>query len=398
MHLGRAAILLGLLLSLSLQAPAQEAVPELDDRHLFTPAAKAAAEGALAWLDSRQNKKEGDPACGSWNAWVGFKINDSYRHQPPRPRQGPNGMPHLGVTALAGMAFLSGGHLPGQGRYGDTVQRALDFVLRYVSKDDGFIHAHGTRMYSHAFCVLFLAEVYGMTGRADLREHLDRAIEFTYKSQNKKGGWRYAPGARDSDMSITVCQVVALREARNIGIRVPKETIDNALKYVMESAVTFGSDRGAFLYQHRDVPFNRNSFALTAAGLTTIYQAGLYSDREVERFCRKKDINTTPRISDCLHYLARSYDQVWRDYRRHYFYFYGNYYAIQALYTRGGREWRDWYSMVRDDLLHLGKESQGSDGEPRMRWTAVYVGDVFATAVAAIILQVPTHYLPIFQR
>ena len=162
--------------------------------------------------------------------------------------------------------------------------------------------------------------------------------------------------------------------------------------------VTFGSDRGAFLYQHRDVPFNRNSFALTAAGLTTIYQAGLYSDREVERFCKRKDINTTPRISDCLQYLARSYNHVWRDYRRHYFYFYGNYYAIQALYTRGGREWRDWYSMVRDDLLHLGKESQGPDGQKRMRWTAVYVGDAFATAVAAIILQVPTHYLPIFQR
>ena len=37
------------------------------------------------------------------------------------------------------------------------------------------------------------------------------------KSQNDEGGWRYEPYARESDMSIVVCQVIALRAARNIG-------------------------------------------------------------------------------------------------------------------------------------------------------------------------------------
>ena len=128
--------------------------------------------------------------------------------------------------------------MPGQGPYGTVTRSALDFVLAHVQEDSGFITGYGTRMYSHAFSLLFLAEVYGMTGDPKLRKKLDKAVEFTYRAQNKEGGWRYAPLARDSDMSITVCQVVALREARNIGIKVPRDTIDKALKYVMESAVT----------------------------------------------------------------------------------------------------------------------------------------------------------------
>ncbi|MHC4731661.1 MAG: hypothetical protein ACYS6Z_13880, partial [Planctomycetota bacterium] len=363
-------------------------------RRLYTEHTGQAVEGALRWLAAQQNRGRGD-ANGSWSAKVGFKINDGYRLQPQTQPQ--EGLPHLGVTALAGMAFLSGGHLPGQGPYGDVMDRALDFVLRSV-QEDGQVTAYKTRMYSHAFSLLFLAEVYGMTGRPDLREHIDRAVEFTYKSQNEKGGWRYAPLARDSDMSITVCQVVALREARNIGIRVPRKTIDKALKYVMESAITPPhSDSGAFLYQHKDVPFNRNSFALTAAGLTTIYQAGLYSDRAVARFCRDHNIRRVPSIRHCLSYLRRHYETVWMDYSDHYFYYYGNYYAAQAMYTHGGRAWERWYSTVRDDLLQIANQRRATGGR-EIYWHSRHVGDVFPTAVAAIILQVPKHYLPIFQR
>jgi hypothetical protein len=369
-------------------APVARAQEDVPPRTLFTERTGLAVDGALAWLAANQNRK-GD-AKGSWNAKVGFKINDAYRLDPQA--QEPDGLPHLGVTALAGMAFLSGGHLPGQGRYGEVLDDALTFITSNI-QEDGFIRAYNTRMYSHAFCLLFLAEVYGMTGRPSLREKIDRAVEFTYKTQNEQGGWRYAPLARDSDMSITVCQVVALREARNIGIKVPKATIDKALKYVMESALVRGPDAGAFLYQHETVPFNRQSFALTAAGLTTIYQAGLYTDADVARFCRANGINRQPSIRDCLRFLEATYPQTRMEYRDHYFYYYGNYYAAQAMHTRGGAAWNAWYARVRDDLLEAAERSDGT-----VHWRSLYVGDVFSTSVAAIILQVPKNYLPIFQR
>jgi len=394
MHPRFATVLLVAALGLGASAPSDAVAQEdlragLGRKPLLNKRAQDAAAGALRWLADHQNED------GSWTSRVGFKINDGYRAQPPtQPREG---RPHLGVTALAGMAFLSGGHLPGQGPYGDVMDKALRFVLRAV-KPDGFITENGTRMYSHAFSVLFLAEIYGMTGNPALREKLDQAVAFTWKSQNTRGGWRYAPAAQDSDMSITVCQVVALREARNIGIKVPKESIEKALRYVMESAVTVGHDRGAFLYQHQEVPFNRNSFALTAAGLTTIYQAGLYSDRDVARFCRAHDIARPPSISDCLRYIQRQYEGIWLEYHDHYFYFYGNYYAAQAMYTRGGRTWENWYTMVRDDLLSISRSRTLSDGQRHTYWVSHHVGNAFSTAVAAVILQVPTNYLPIFQR
>jgi len=43
-------------------------------------------------------------------------------------------LPHVGVTSLALMSFLAGGHLPGRGHYGPTVDRCLDFVLGCVQK------------------------------------------------------------------------------------------------------------------------------------------------------------------------------------------------------------------------------------------------------------------------
>jgi len=67
------------------------------------------------------------------------------------------------------------------------------------------------------------------------------------------------------------------------------------------------------------------------------------------------------------------------------------------MYTRGGATWRSWYAMVRDHLLQGARESEGARGA-LYSWHSRYVGDAFSTAVAAIILQVPKHYLPIFQR
>ena len=32
-------------------------------------------------------------------------------------------------------------------------------------------------------------------------------------------------------------------------------------------------------------------------------------------------------------------------------YFYGHYYAVQAMWTAGGRYWSAWYPAVRDELV-----------------------------------------------
>ncbi|MEE8468290.1 MAG: prenyltransferase/squalene oxidase repeat-containing protein [Planctomycetota bacterium] len=338
----------------------------------ITPAQERAVESGLAWLVSRQ------AADGSWKADVGFKLNTSYRVT--AEKRG-----HVGVTALAGMAFLAGGHLPGRGHYGETVDRALDFVLSCV-QEDGYITFAGTRMYSHAFATLFLAEIYGMTHREDVKVKLQRTVDFIVKCQNNQGGWRYVPLARESDMSIVVCQVLALRAARNIGIRVPKSTIDSAIGYVVDSSVsgntrvspfaTYRNDLGTFHYQKDN--HSRTTFPLTAAGVTALHGLGIYSNDLI-----RKGV-------DFLNHELNHFNRR-RGERGHYFFWYGHYYGVQAMYTQGGQDWENYFTTLRAFLLR----QQRSDGS----WQNLDgPGDAFATAVGVLILEIPYCYLPIFQR
>ncbi len=334
----------------------------------------AAVENGLRWLANNQGKD------GSWKADVGFKLNDRYKET--AKERG-----HVGVTALAGMAFLAGGNLPGRGAYGDNVDRGLNFVLSCV-QEDGYITYAGTRMYSHAFATLFLAEIYGMTHREDVRIKLQKAVDFIVKSQNQEGGWRYVPLARESDMSIVVCQVLALRAARNIGIRVPKSTIDRAANYVVESAVTedrgngyrypsYRSEIGTFHYQKDN--HSRSSFPLTAAGVTALHGLGIYSDELIRKGIDYLNENLTS-------FNTNSYGR-----RGHYFFWYGHYYGVQAMYTQGGNDWHNYFTKLRAKLL----EMQKPDGS----WpNEIGPGTAFGTATAVLILEIPYCLLPIFQR
>ena len=345
---------------------------------VVTPAQKQAVDSGLAWLAAHQN------ANGSWTADIGFKLNNDYK----TTEDGA----HAGVTALACMAFLAGGHLPGRGEYGQVVERGLDFVLSAVD-NDGFINHQHTRMYSHAFATLFLAEVYGMTHRQDVRTKLQKAVDFIVTTQNEEGGWRYVPFAPESDMSIVVCQVLALRAARNIGIRVPKSTIDRAAQYVVESAITrsssgrfrrnvFGDEVGAFRYQKGGG--SRSSFALTSAGVTALHGVGIYSDDAIQQG---------------LDYLRRNLDEFNYTWGRrgggHYFFWYGHYYAVQAMYTAGNaghtNYWEPYFETVRAELLAL--------QDPNGSWpNRTGPGRAFGTAMAVLILEIPYRFLPIFQR
>jgi len=326
-----------------------------------------AIKRGLEYLEKSQDRS------GGWVQDIGFKFNDRYEVT-------VSGKSHVGVSALALMAFLSGGHIPGRGRYGDVVRHGTDFILAAVDDDTGYISASETRMYSHAFCTLYLAEIYGMTRRTDLRTRLQNAVDLTVKTQNVQGSWRYRPYAPDSDMSIAVCQLMALRAARNIGIHVPRSNIDRAYDYIQRSAYQSGPRKGAFRYQI-DQPSTRISFALCAAGLASLHNAGFYEDAMIEPGIR---------------WLRRNMQRFGRNERyRSYFYWYGQYYAAQVMFTAADRDpalWNDFYwPQITKELL----EHQEIDGS----WSnAPGPGSAFATAVACIILQIPYQYLPIFQR
>ncbi len=393
-------VLAGVAAVLLLSGGKGSAAPPARDS-LIDAGTRQAIERGLRFLVRTQNSD------GSWTCDAGNKVNDEYVvYEKGRD------IHHVGVTAMAVLAFLAAGHAPGRGPHGAVVDRAVSFLISRV-QPSGFVAADQTRMYSHAFATLALAEVYGMSRAPELREKLQSAVEFTVKCQNVTGGWRYVPFTVDSDMSVTVCQVVALRAAQNVGIKVPQGTIDRARRYVIESAVTTEDDQdgpaglGGFKYQPSSTKYNRSSFALTAAGLCTLFQAGLYDNESLAEYVRTRGISKSPvpRVDWTVDYLFRWYPQVARATPRHYYYFYGNYYAAQAMYNVGGRDpevWERWYDMVRGDLVRMQEVGLPPDGagpeEAHWQSNVGMTSHAFATSIAILILSMPFDYLPIHQR
>ncbi|MBI1830504.1 MAG: terpene cyclase/mutase family protein [Planctomycetes bacterium] len=311
---------------------------------LMTPETDRAIASGLAWLAKQQN---GDGSYGS----------GAYRG-------------NIAVTSLAGLAFMSNGSSPGRGPYGAQIDKVLLYVMDNTSPSSGFISVassatHGP-MYSHGFGALFFAEAYGMTHRADLREKLEKAVRLIIETQNGEGGWRYQPVKNDADLSVTICQINALRAARNAGIYVPKETVEACIRYVKQSQ----NPDGGFRYM---LTGGASAFPRSAAGVVALYSAAVYDSKEVDAgisYLKQymPEIKFGPRFSH---------------------YFYGHYYAAQAMWIRGGDDWNQWYPAIRDELVSK-RSQQGS-------WSDS-IGGEYGTAMALIILQMPNNYLPIFQR
>jgi hypothetical protein len=270
------------------------------------------------------------------------------------------------ITALSGIAFMADGNLPGRGKYGDNVRKAVDFIVRNQQESGLFTtSASQGEMYSHGFATLFIGEVYGMTADDQIKENLQKAVRLIERCQNPEGGWRYQPAPVDADISVTICQIMALRSARDAGIKTDAGVMDKALAYVKKCQ---NSD-GGFSYQATG---GESGFARTAAGTASLYYAGRFEDQGVSRGL------------DYLTHFLPTHDQV--DDGGHFFY--GQYYAVQAMFLAGGKYWADWYPAIREVLLSRQKKSTGNwEGE---------VDPDYCTAMALIILQMPNRYLPVF--
>ncbi len=273
----------------------------------------------------------------------------------------------VAVCGLGGLAFMCGGSPPGEGPYGEHVDRCIDFIVRCM-RPDGYISAPRgqDQMYGHGFATLFLAQAYGMSHRRDVGQKLRKAVKLIIATQNDAGGWRYSPRKSDADLSITICQVMALRAAADAGVDVPEATRKRCIEYVKKSQ---NSD-GGFRYQ---VSGGGSTFPLTGAGLVSLYSAGIYEGEAVDKGLAWL-MKHVPSGSS----TGGSY------------YFYGQYYAVQATWHAGGEHWDRWYPAIRSVLL----AAQRSDGS----WFDSTVGAEFGTAMGCIILQMPNDFVPIFSQ
>jgi hypothetical protein len=127
---------------------------------------------------------------------------------------------------------------------------------------------------------------------------------------------------------------------------------------------------GGYKYQ----PYSAGAgYARTAAGVCVLQLCGNYDSDDIKK---------------AVEFMERYGDDPGH-------YWYGHYYAAHALNQVGGEVWEKYYKRMRDRLLATQDKVNGSWYSDRRE--AAY-GPAYQTSIAVLILSVPTHYLPIYQK
>ncbi len=295
------------------------------------------------------------------------------------------------MTALSVMAMASNGTTLGEPTPRSlAMMKAVNYILRDELRDSQgyFGQKDDSRMYGHGIIALMLTELLGMgaTTEQDVKLHngCREAISLILRSQQvpknstHRGGWRYTPDATDSDLSVSVWQLMALRSAKNDGLEVPSGAIEDAVEY-LERSFTSSLDRtgrpidvGGFAYTATQ---KNPTYTMTSAGLLALQVCGRYE---------------SPLVASASDWLVAN-PPKWGDR----FFFYGTYYYAQGRYQRGNKYAQEADETVQRILL----EKQLPNGS----WVAQGgeesgPGTVYSTSLAILSLSVKYHYLPIYQR
>jgi hypothetical protein len=301
-------------------------------------------------------------------------------------------------VALGALAFLSAGHMPDRGRYGDNVRRALDYIISNA-KPSGLINisTENRDMYNHGLAMFVLTQAYGMINDQRIARVVDKGIRLICDVQSEAGGWDYVAvrKSRGHDLSLAVMQAKALRSAMDIGLDIPADNVTRAISAVRSryspygepDGRSFGSDPlsrrpGAFTYNGGQSA----STAMAAAGAVCLQEFGEYTDFRVQRSMERVALDIKDKMETKDNTLP--------------FDGYAMYYVAQGLYQVGGNTWRDNYPVIRDAIVKTQNKS-GSAGE-KGSWEGGKVGGkpgkLFGTSVAVFALTIPNRYLPILQK
>ncbi|MDR3233594.1 MAG: terpene cyclase/mutase family protein [Planctomycetaceae bacterium] len=309
---------------------------------------KTVAKG-LDWLAENQSRR------GNWDA---------------------NGMYPSAMTGMAGVALLSEGSTATQGKYAPHIRCAIDFLVKR-SRSNGLIgdDKDDRYTYGHGFGLLFLSQVFGEeedeARRQQLMDVMTKAVKFCGQAQTKAGGWGYVSAKDGSDFdegSTTITQVQALRGCRNAGIPVPKEIIDNAVKYIHRCSIRKGADGVQY-----NIHGGGGRPPISAAAVACLFNAGEYDDVFVPnllKYCERTLGNT-----------SNPNDGHWH---------YAHYYYAQVMYRQGGKIWEDYRNKLFKRLIN----EASSDGS----WSQGYIGKVYTTSIILTILQLENGTLPIYTR
>lgn len=282
-----------------------------------------------------------------------------------------------GVDGICVMALLASGEDPNFGRYAAAVQGGL---RRLIDSQSGSTGQIGSGMYQHGFAMLCLADCYGAVddrlllrdGRPPARsvgEALELAVRcaLTSQAQNPFHAWRYSPNAKDADTSAAGAVMMGLLGARNAGIGVPDEAIQQALGYFSSMTSTEGtvgySGIGSF----------GGSLARSSIS-ALVFAVAKQRDDPAFKSASEYVITERDRPNGFGHPC------------------YTRYYVSQALFQVDHAAWREWSVTNTRDLI----ERQADDGSLTLQGGTH--GKAYQTGMLLLSSALDYTFLPVYER
>jgi len=367
--------------------------------HAADRTADAAIRAGLQWLAEHQIKEGAD--TGTW--------------QTSRPQYRP------AMASFAGLAFLANGYEPGEGEYGEVIDRAMTFVMGSMDAEGYLGQGDPSGMYIHAICTLFGLSYLGTSPdperERELAQWCRRSLKVIVDAQSvprpamAQGGWRYTPYTTESDLSVTSWQMLALHAARQCGYRIDPLVLDSALAYInrayveLEPEISQADDK-----QDNDekddveqpkVADDPDQIQKPIAGF--VYRPGVSMRPEPSAtgvgifikslFEKEQD----EKVREALVFLEQ-FPPSWGGQQYGGYYYFALFYISQGMFQVGGETWEDYSKAVGEILI----EHQNGDGSwpfpPDNRPQSRLTGDSYPTALSILVLSLEKQYLPMYQR
>ncbi|MBA4189113.1 MAG: hypothetical protein C0467_14035 [Planctomycetaceae bacterium] len=297
------------------------------------------------------------------------------------------------ATGMAVLAFLGAGQSHKEGRYKQTVQAGLDWLVKNQEAGQSPQAGHfkgAPDMYGQGIATVALCEAYGMTQDPALKEAAQRAIDYIQKGQATNGSWGYqVPHAGDT--SIVGWQVQALHAGQLAGLSVDEKVIKKAVGFL--NHVGTGQSKSAYGYGG---PGGGPGTSLTAIGLLCRYYIDDWRSTTAGFAEGTKGLLARVPKPDAAGKFPANVD----------LYYY--YYATQVVRFHGGEAWKDWNEGVKqpdgtrkggmpDWLLSIQNRTRterGSWNPPGDQWIGPACGRLGTTCMCLLTLEVYYRYTP----
>ena len=333
------------------------------------------------------------------------------------------------MAGLALLAFLAHNETPSSPEFGQTVEKAMKYLLSVQQQNGMFGPADPpTHMsYRHGICSYAVSEGYALTKVMALKDSMDRAIELIINGQQPQGGFNYGYTKADRfDMSVSGWQFQALKAARMAGCSNPRleEAINKGIEFIKRQ--DYNPQAGAFVYA--DNPgrpaATGPTWTMTGAAVLCLQLLNQGKSPEVRSGLKFLENLTcewpgAPNAEQKAQYAAadeaakravkaagdaegaakaaaeekaKQLAQAAQTKAPAKAAVYGWYYVTQAKFQQGGGTWESWNKQfARQLIVNQFKDGHWENGD----WSP---GPVYTTSFCALMLQVYYRYLPTYKK